>query len=323
MERRLKDIIVLVKNIPTEYYEETYKKLTEIKEKAEVDAEKESKEESCPHCKSKWIVRNGRKHKKQAYICRECGRSFVQTTQSAIENSHSSETVWKEVIRDTVEGISIDKTAVDLDLTHSTVFNMRHKILFCVEQGILRAPVKMEGVCEVDETYVLESMKGRKMPEDYHRKARKHGAKAGKPGLSDEYICVCTSVNNDNKCTASAVNRATPSKAEIVEVFSDTIVEDTVILCDGNANYDVLNEKCTVAHTQRINKVNGFHSFIKQRIRVARGVSTIYLNRYNALFAKIFGCHDSAVDKIYDMMTSRDHSFCSINQVKSLNLLNV
>jgi hypothetical protein len=94
-----------------------------------------------------------------------------------------------------------------------------------------------------------------------------------------------------------------------------------VILCDGSKNYDVLEDKCTVAHTKRVNKVNGFHSFIKQRLDGARGVATIYLNRYNALFAQIFGKQDSATDKIYALMTSRDNSFSGIASVKSENLL--
>ena len=323
MEITLKDIIGLAKEMPTKYFQETYDRLTEIKEKAEVESKKESQEEKCPHCRSKAIVRNGKRHKKQAYLCRSCGKSFVETTASAIQNSHSSKTVWKEVIRDTIDGVSIDKTAENLALAHSTVFNMRHKILFCIEQAIFSEPVELEGVCEVDETYILESLKGREIPEDYYREPRKHGAKASKPGLSNEYICVCTSVTGENKCMASAVNRATPSKAEIVEVFGDIIVDDTVILCDGNANYDVLEEKCTVAHTERINKVNGFHSFIKERMRAARGVATIYLNRYNVLFARIFGTNHPTPDNIYVLMTSRSDSYFSIADVKSLNLLNV
>ena len=323
MEITLKELIKLVKDIPNDYFEKTYEKLMEIIEEAQANAEKESKNVVCLECDSKAVVRNGKRHGKQAYRCKNCGKTFVETATSAIQYSHSSETVWRAVISDTVDGISIDKTAENLDLTHDKVFNMRHKILFCIEQAILATPVELEGVCEVDETYVLESVKGRKIPEDYHREPRKHGAKASKSGLSEEYVCVQTSVTGETKCTATAVNRATPSKDEIVEVFGDKIVEDTVILCDGNANYDVLNEQCTVAHTECINKVNGFHSFIKERIRAARGVSTIYLNRYNALFASIFNNHDYAVNEIYNLMTARNNSFNTIIDIKSQNLLNI
>jgi hypothetical protein len=229
--------------------------------------------------------------------------------------------VWKQVIRDTVDGISIDQTAEALDLSHSTVFNMRHKILYCVEQAILNTRVVLEGVCEADETYVLENVKGCKIPDGYHRKPRKHGAKASKPGLSSEYICVCTSIDSDNTCIASAVNRAMPSKAEIEQVFGDKVSADTVLLCDGSKNYDVLEGKCTVAHVKHPNKINQFHSFIKERLRRSRGVATVYLNRYNALFTQVFGKHDSAADKIFELMVSRNGSFSDISSVKSLSLL--
>jgi transposase-like protein len=321
MEVTLKDIIGLAKELPEKYFEETYEKLKKIKEKS--DLEKETEVNVCPHCGSAHIVKNGKHSQKQAYICRSCGKSFVETTKSAIEHSHSSETVWKQVIKDTVEGISLDKTAEDLDLSHPTVFHMRHKILCIVEQFITENPEKLEGVCETDETYILESVKGRKIPENYHRKARKHGAIASKPGISNEYICVCTSVTGAEKSFAFSANRATPSKAEILEVFGDKIAEDTLILCDGNINYDVLNEKCTVAHTERINKVNGFHSFIKERNRNARGFATIYLNRYNALFSKIFANSNAAATEIYTLMTARNDSFNSIASVKLKNLLAV
>jgi transposase-like protein len=317
----LKEILRLAKELPEECFEETYIKLKEIKEKAE--REKEGAPVSCIRCGSDNVVRNGKQNGRQAYLCKDCHKGFVETSTSAIAHTHSSATVWKQVIRDTIDGISIDKTADSLELAHSTVFNMRHKILCCVEQDIIDSHIEMEGVCEVDETYVLESVKGRKIAEDYHRKPRKHGAVASKRGISDEYICVCTSVDSDNRCTTAAVNRAMPSKEEIAQVFSDKVSSETVILCDGNPKYDVLEEQCTVAHTKRVNKVNGFHSFIKERLVAARGVATIYLNRYNAFYSQIYGKNDLAATRIFELMTARDNSFATISTVKSRNLLTI
>jgi transposase-like protein len=317
----LKELIGLAKELPEKSLEEAYETLKGLKDKAE--AEKESRPVECLHCGSDKVIRNGKQCGRQYYLCKECGKAFTETATSAIAHSHSGKTVWKQVIRDTVEGISIDKTAEALDLSHSTVFHMRHKILYCVEQAILNAPSTLEGVCEADETYVLESVKGRKIPGDYHRKPRKHGAKASKPGLSDEYICVCTSVDADNNCMTAAVNRATPSKAEIEQVFGDKVTADTVILCDGSKQYDVLEDKCTLAHSKRVNKANGFHSFIKKRIEAAHGVATIYLNRYNALFSQVFGKQDSVADKIYELMTNRNGSFSDIATVQNKGLLNL
>ncbi len=227
----LVEIIALVKEIPESYLAETLEKVKEIKDKADLE-EKTDEEVRCPHCQSNKTVRNGMRSRKQSYKCRECGKRFVTTTNSAIQNSHCSATVWKQVISDTVYGVSIDKTAESLHLSHATVFNMRHKILYRVEQALIESPTELTGVCEADETYVLESMKGTKLPPDYHRKPRKHGAVASKRGISNEYVCVCASVG-DGGNVAVAVNRASPSGEEILNVFGDRVNRDTVVLCDG------------------------------------------------------------------------------------------
>jgi hypothetical protein len=247
----------------------------------------------------------------------------VSTSKSAIQNSQSSATVWKQVISDTVNGISIDRTAESLDLHHETVFNMRHKILYCVEQSLVANPTKLTGACETDETYVLESMKGRKLPSDYHRKPRKHGAVASKRGISDEYVCICASVSGESKNVAVAVNRASPSGEEILEVFGERVNESTVILCDGKQSYNALDGKCTVAIPNRINKVNGFHSFIKKKLEAARGVATVYLNRYNALFSKVYAADKSVVDDIYELMVAQSGASNTIAFTQSFNLLNI
>jgi transposase-like protein len=318
----LVEIIALAKEIPEKHLAEALEKLREIKEVADLE-EANSSKQLCPHCGSANVVRNGHKCRKQAYLCHDCSKSFVSTTKAAIENSRSSATVWKQVIRDTINGISIDKTAANLALSHVTVFNMRHKILYSVEQSLIKNPVELTGVCQTDETYVLESVKGRKISAEYHRKPRKHGAVASKRGLSDEYICVCTSVTGTAEKVSLAVNRATPSKQEILEVFGERVNENTVVLCDGNQSYGVLEDKCTVAVTNRINKVNGFHSFIKERLNAARGVATIYLHRYTALFSKVYACDDSVVEDIFRLMTSQTDSYRSIAHTQSQNLLTV
>jgi len=318
----LAEIIELVKEMPEGYLDETLTKIKEIKEKAE--AEEKATEKTCAECGSAKIVCNGHKHKKQSYICRECGKSFIQTSKSAIEGSHSSATVWKQVIRDTVEGVALDKTAEMLNLHHETVFNMRHKILYCIEQSLTEKPTKLAGTCETDETYVLESEKGRKFGENHHRAPRKHGAKASKPGISGEYVCVCASVTGAGEQVAVSVNRASPDGQEILGVFGERVSEETVVLCDGKQSYNVLADKCTVAVANRINKVNGFHSFIKRRLDAMRGVATIFLNRYNALFSKIYAADISAaVDDIFQLMLSPDGRNNTIAFTQSANLLSL
>jgi len=318
----LKEILALAKEIPEAYFDEAFEKLTEIKKKA--DDKSNSNGHDCPFCQSKQTVRNGKSRGKQMYLCKDCRKSFSGTATKAIEYSHSSPTVWRQVISDTIEGIPIDMTAESLDLHHATVFNMRHKILYCIEQSLIAEPTALTGVCEADETYVLECEKGRKFPENHHRKPRKHGAKASKAGISNEYVCVCTSVTGEDEKVAVAINRASPNSQEILDVFGERVNKDTVLLCDGKRSYNVLDDKCTVAVANRINKVNGFHSFIKDRLDSMRGVATIYLNRYNSLFSKVYSAdRSSLIEDIYELMVTWNNSFKTIAQIRSENLLDI
>jgi hypothetical protein len=198
-----------------------------------------------------------------------------------------------------------------------------------------------DGVCKLDETYVLESRKGSPIPEDFWRSAGKHGATAHKRGLSNEYISICTGVERDGRAFSKSVIRSEASKEEILEVCDGHIGEVTLILYDGAAVYNVLNEssKCSVKNVYEetgvsksgkrfynINTVNNFHSFIKERYTRYCGMATKYLNRYNALFTKVFrgeGGKD-LTDEIYNTLCSNDtdHQH-SINDVKSLRLLDL
>ena len=125
MDNTLIEAIELLKRLPEKGIEKALEALQEIK--AECDKEKDGTIPPCPHCGGENIKRNGHKHDKQAYFCRDCGKSYVETTKTGLFNSQSGEAVWKQVIRDTVNGVPIDETAENLDLHHETVFNMRHK----------------------------------------------------------------------------------------------------------------------------------------------------------------------------------------------------
>ena len=329
MENTLTDAIDILKRLPEKGVEKALEMLRDIK--AECDKEKKSTVPKCLHCGGERIVRNGHKHGKQAFLCHCCGRSFVETTKTGLFNSHSGEAVWKQVIRDTVNGVSIDKTADNLFMHHETVFNMRHKILFCLEQEELRNPTQLEGVCEADETYILENYKGKKLPPGFWREPRKHGAVATKPGLSHEYICVCAGVEREGEAISTAVNRATAGKDDINQVFGERVSSKTVVLSDGSKGYSILEDSgCTVFNAKNeedsffnINTVNGFHSFMKERNRKARGFATKFLNRYNALFSKIYRASKAVVDDIFNMLCDMENRNHTILESQSHNLLQI
>jgi len=328
MNGQLVEAIELLKRLPEKGIEKALEQLREIKDECEKEEEKGVR--PCPHCGSTQVVRNGRRNGKQAYLCRECRKSFVETTKTCIFGSHRGEAVWKQVITDTVNGVSLDRTADSLMLHHETVFNMRHKILFCLEREDMRNPTQLEGVCEADETYLLENYKGKKLPPDFWRKSRKHGAVAEKRGLSNEYICICAGVERGGGVVSKAVNRAMADKDDIDRALGERVNEKTVILADGAKGYDALGKSrnCTIIHANpeggtscHINTVNGYHSHIKERHLRARGFATKYLNRYNALFSKTYRGTNEIVEEIYRLMCAASGQNHTIRETQTLNLL--
>ncbi len=58
------------------------------------------------------MVRFGHKLSKQRYNYKDCLKSFIRTSKTSLENSHSDESAWKTVIADTLaENVSLKTTA--------------------------------------------------------------------------------------------------------------------------------------------------------------------------------------------------------------------
>lgn len=254
----------------------------------------------CPYCGSSNIIRYGHKCNKQRFFCKGCGRTFVTTTHTIMSNSHFPEEVWAEVIADTLRGNAIDYTAERLGLYHQAVFDMRHKVLMALRQMPEVEAVCLGDVSELDETFVLDCYKGRKLGDDIPRNPRRHGAKAEKRGISNEYVCICAGIQRKGDAYAATINRAKPDAKELQALFENHIASGTLILCDGLRSYGALPDiaDCTVKDCNHpaegekcfyhLNTVNGFHSFIKGRYNFYRGVATKYLNRYNAMFSSTY-----------------------------------
>jgi len=242
--------------------------------------------------------------------------------------SHQDAASWAAAANDTINGLPLRETAENLEVSEYTSFRMRHKMLMALEQRE-NSGVVLQGECELDETYVLESHKGKKIPE-YWRGPRKHGAVAQKPGLSNEQVCIMTGIERGGHAYANTQNVAMPSRNEIISAFHEHIAEGSHVICDGASGYDVLFDalNCDVTHTHAhgINKVNGFHSFIKRRYYSCyHGLATKYLNRYNSLFGLVYGRVQQAAESMRKLVCNNQGTgnFFKTSAVKTENLLTV
>lgn len=77
---------------------------------------------------------------------------------------------------------------------------MRHKLLLVMQDMLSSSPVVLGKVSELDETYVLESFKGKKLLEVY----RSH--------LEDGTLLLCDGLKSLAECTIKDINTASPAE---------------------------------------------------------------------------------------------------------------
>lgn len=253
----------------------------------------------CPVCGSHdaVFIKKGFANGKQRYQCKECGSKFVYDKLQLTYWSHISMDQWVIAIKDTLCFRPLDETCARIGVSHPTMFNIRHKILHAVESLVNSEEEigrnMLDGLIEADETFVIESQKGRKVT---GRKPRKHGEGASMRGLSHEQVCCCFAVDHDNHITCRSVNRAKPDSDDIVNALGCRITPESVFQCDGASSYNkLISERNCIKYVLKghenydkvhhLNTVNGLHSRFKDIYRDFRGVATRYLNRYLSLFA--------------------------------------
>lgn len=83
----------------------------------------------CPHCGSTHFVKNGTKNGSQRYLCRECKKSFVESSGTVLFHTQKDLSVWKKYVHCMIEKYPLIKCAKICGIGKNTAFIWRHKIL--------------------------------------------------------------------------------------------------------------------------------------------------------------------------------------------------
>jgi transposase-like protein len=247
-----------------------------------------SQARACPHCKSERLVRNGMANELQRYKCRTCGKTFNALTGTPLARlRHRGK--WLEQARALANGLTVHRAAEFLHVAPSTAFRWRHRFL-AVPRGV--KPASLAGVAEMDETYFLESCKGRKV---VGRTPRKRGGRAAKRGLSREQIPVLV-VRDRSGLTTDYVLTDT-RKAAVMALLKPLLPIDAVVCSDGAGSISQAAKELGLEHhavlgtsgrhavgAWHIQNVNAYHSRLKTWVRRFYGVATHYLENYLGWF---------------------------------------
>lgn len=247
----------------------------------------------CPICGCTHVKRNGHERNgKQRYLCMDCGKSFVITTNSVVSGTRKDFSVWEKYINCMMNGLSIRKTAEICGIHRNTAFTWRHKILDALQN--MADNVVLDGIVEADETFFALSYKGNhkkskgfQMP----RKPHKRGKSTHTRGLSHEKVCVPCAVNRNGLSIAKATNVGRVSSKDLHSLYDGRIESDSTLVTDKMNSYVRFANTQDLSLVQlktgkakkgiyNIQHINNYHSQLKRFMRAFNGVATKYLNNY-------------------------------------------
>ena len=238
----------------------------------------------CPHCGHTQLQRWGTSCSLQRYRCRQCGHTFNALTHTPLARLRHKDR-WLAYAQALIDGASVRRAASNCGVAKNTSFKWRHRFLQSPAQ---QKAGQMQGIAEADETFFLESFKGKRhLP----RKARKRGGKAAKRGTLAEQIPVLVVRDRDG---ATADFRLPGVSAEDIEpVLKPLLAADAILCTDGVSAYTVVARNLGVTHhpvnlsrgirvrgAYHIQNVNAYDSRLKQWLLRFHGVATAYLESY-------------------------------------------
>jgi transposase-like protein len=217
------------------------------------------------------------------FKCREkeCRQKFSVTVGTTYENTKISLQKWflaTYILSVHSKGISSLQLANWLGVTQKTAWHLNHRIRLMLTDN---APELLEGIVEVDETYVGGS--------DFNRHASK---KKGKGGLEDKAM-VLGAVQREGKVRTKVISKT--NIENVTSTIKEFIAEDSIMVTDEHHAYNRVSQHSDhrkVKHREKeyvrredilvhTNSIEGFWNILKKQIDgIHHSVSEKHLQRY-------------------------------------------
>ena len=253
-----------------------------------------TEDQGCIYCGSSHVVKNGtRKDGTQRFLCRDCKKSFLPTSQSITSRTRKRLSVWATYLKCMLDKKTLRESSEECGISMATSFLWRHKILDGFQE--LADNVYLDGVVEADETFFNVSYKGNHKHFKLPRKPHKRGNSVHTKGLSSEKVCVPCAVSDTGLSYAKPAKLGKVSSECISKVFEGVISPRATLCTDNEKAYQSFarsNEMKLVqmdtdgrtavkdGKTYGIQRINAYHSGLKNFINRFHGVSTKYLGNY-------------------------------------------
>jgi transposase-like protein len=240
----------------------------------------------CPHCGNHEVVRWGQASDLPGYRCKACLRTFNALTKTPLGKLRMKDK-WTAQADAMIDGVSLAKAARRCGVHPTTAFRWRHRFLAALSGD---KPKGLSGIVEGDETFILESFKGKRS--GLPRKSRKRGGKSAKRGLSAEQIPVIVARDRNGATTDAVLPRL--DRVSIAAALGGIITPANEFCCDGGTAIVAFARRAGIAaHVlpkpgkptrqapdYHLNNVNAYHGRLKEWLRRFHGVATKNLPNY-------------------------------------------
>ncbi|MEG2739237.1 IS1/IS1595 family N-terminal zinc-binding domain-containing protein [Clostridium sp.] len=259
----------------------------------------------CPFCLSESFIKYGHYKKIQRYQCKDCNKTFSESTNSIWFNSKKQSKVWYDYCFLMFSGNSIRACASQLHISINTSFKWRHKILNKLPN--CNNNIFLYNYVGLKHMQFIESFKGQKVPPVTL--------------IAEPRRKVFLSVAINENCVSFS---KIISKGMLYQPLSYKLLKEKVKFNSNIIGYydryapaiakQLNNELKNFRECPPLKKINlkdflySFSSLLKIWLGIFRGVATKYLDAYLDWFIHVF--EDSFKSKV---MTSNiiNAIFCS------------
>jgi len=220
----------------------------------------------CPHCGSHSVVSKGNYKARKRYQCRACGKSYNDLTKTPFSGIHDLDKI-KKYLNCLVSGDSIRKAADIVEISVTTSFNWRHKLL----NGLSRLPSpKMKNVKEILELEIPYSHKG--------QRSRLSSA-LRRSNVSAVFVC-----DRTGKLDSDSIAYSQRAMNPIFNRINNISNEHTDLICSPNfaniLNPTKINIKTTHSSYTNPNIITQTVAIWQAWMQRFHGVATKYLSNY-------------------------------------------
>ncbi len=236
---------------------------------------------ACPHCASINVVRFATNNR--VFKCREkeCRQKFSVTVGTIYENTKLPLTKWflaTYILSVHSKGISSLQLASWLGITQKSAWHLNHRIRKMLTNN---APELLEGICEVDETYVGG------------RESNKHKSKRTPKGSPSKKAMVLGAIQRGGRVITKVIPQT--NIENVTEAIKEFVAPETIMVTDESHAYNRvkhLYEHKTVNHRSKeyvrkdtilvhTNNIEGYWNILKKQINgIHHFVSPKHLQRY-------------------------------------------